>query len=88
MDPDAYFKRIVPPDTRPGAWRWVHTLGMLGEVAIYYAHDLPLLAQMPALFWQEPLGVENTQHVVKELAHSWNPQEDQQVVESLPEDVT
>ena len=185
MDPDAYFKRMVQPDTRPGVWRWDDIVGVLDEmdrspkrypayrrfcalvntdfsgapgaspavfmgvqrihpgehvpphrhnsVAIYYwiqgsgkaivgdeeirfkagdffscpawhaheffndgdedmimiaVHDLPLLAQMRALFWQEPLGTENTQHVVKERAHAWNPQEDQEVVESLPEIVT
>jgi gentisate 1,2-dioxygenase len=58
------------------------------DMIMIAVHDLPLLAQMRALFWQEPLGTENTQHVVKERAHSWNPQEDQQIVESLPEIVT
>jgi gentisate 1,2-dioxygenase len=185
MDPDAYFKRMVPSDTRPGVWRWDDVVGVLDEmdkhpkrypayrrfcalvntdfegapgaspavfmgvqrihpgehvpahrhnsVAIYYwiqgsgkaivgdeeirfkagdffscpawhaheffndgdedmimiaVHDLPLLAQMRALFWQEPLGQEHTQHVVKEQAHSWSPIDDKQAVESLPAIVT
>jgi gentisate 1,2-dioxygenase len=180
MDPDAYFKRMVQPDTRPGVWRWDDIAATLDEmdkspkrypayrrfcalvnndfegapgaspavfmgvqrihpgehvpahrhnsVAIYYwitgsgkaivgdeeirfkagdffscpawhaheffndgdedmimiaVHDLPLLAQMRALFWQEPIGQEHTQHVVQERAHSWSPVDDKETVENL-----
>lgn len=38
-------------------------------------HDLTLLAQMRALFWEEPLGRENIQHLVTDEAGSWNAEE-------------
>jgi len=38
-------------------------------------HDMTLLAHARALFWQEPLGHENTQHLVREEAASWSAQE-------------
>ncbi len=181
MDPDAYFRNMVPNDTRPGVWRWEDIQAVLDEmdkypkrypayrrfcalvntdwegvpgaspalfmgvqrihpgehvvphrhnsVALYYwiqgsgkavvgdqeirfkagdffscpawhaheffndgdedmimiaVHDLPLLAQMRALFWEEPLGQENIQHMVKERAASWSPGENWQAVEAAP----
>jgi hypothetical protein len=47
-------------------------------------HDLPLLAQARALFWQEPIGEENTQHLVRERAASWSAEEDHEDVASAP----
>jgi len=32
MDPDAYFKRMVQPDTRPGVWRWEDIAATLDEM--------------------------------------------------------
>lgn len=181
MDPDTYFKRMVPSDTRPGVWRWEDIQNVLdgmdkhpkrypayrrfcalvnsdfegvpgaspaifmgvqrihpGEhvtphrhnsVALYYwiqgsgkavvgdreirfkagdffscpawhaheffndgeedmvmiaVHDLPLLGQLRALFWQEPLGDENTQHMVRQTAASWTPLEGVEAVQNLP----
>ncbi len=181
MDPDTYFKSMVPGDTRPGVWRWEDIQHVLDEmdkhpkrypayrrfcalvnsdfegvpgaspaifmgvqrihpgehvtphrhnsVALYYwiqgsgkaivgdeeirfkagdffscpawhaheffndgdedmvmiaVHDLPLLGQLRALFWQEPLGDENTQHMVRQKAASWTPKEDWQAVKNLP----
>ncbi|MDE3074325.1 MAG: cupin domain-containing protein [Chloroflexota bacterium] len=181
MDPDTYFKSMIPNDTRPGVWRWKDIQGVLDDmdkypkrypayrrfcalvneefdgapgaspaifmgvqrihpgehvtphrhnsVAIYYwiqgsgkaivgdheirfqagdffscpawhsheffndgtedmvmiaVHDLPLLAQLRALFWQEPIGNEHTQHMVKEKAASWTPLEGRKAVEHLP----
>jgi gentisate 1,2-dioxygenase len=181
MDPDAYFSRMVPPDTKPGVWRWEDIVQVLDEmdespkrypayrrfaalvneqwdgapgasplvfigvqrikkgeslpghrhnsVAIYYwiqgrgrayvdgteitfkagdfftcpawhdhsfvndgdedmimiaVHDLPLLAQARALFWQEPIGDENTQHLVREQAGSWSAEETREDVENAP----
>lgn len=181
MDPDTYFKRMVPSDTRPGVWRWEDIQQVLdgmdkhpkrypayrrfcalvnsdfegvpgaspaifmgvqrihpGEhvtphrhnsVALYYwiqgsgkaivgdeeirfkagdffscpawhaheffndgaedmvmiaVHDLPLLGQLRALFWQEPLGDENTQHMVRQKAVSWTPLEGVEAVKNLP----
>jgi gentisate 1,2-dioxygenase len=172
MDPDAYFSRMVPTDTKPGVWRWEDIETVLDEmerkpkrypayrrfaalvndqwegapgcsplifvgvqrikageslpghrhnsVAIYYwikgegrafvddtvipfkagdfftcpawhdhsfindgdedmvmiaVHDLPILAQARALFWQEPIGDENTQHLVREKAGSFSAEE-------------
>lgn len=181
MDPDAYFKAMVPPDTAPGVWRWDDIEDVLqqmserpkrypayrrfaalvnqqwegapgasplifvgvqrihaGEelpghrhnsVAIYYwiegsgkalvdgkeirfeagdfftcpawhdhsfvndgdgpmtmiaIHDLPLLAQARALFWEEPIGAENVQHLVREDAGAWSAQEEREVLEAAP----
>jgi quercetin dioxygenase-like cupin family protein len=181
MDPDAYFSRMVPTDTKPGVWRWDDIENVLNEmdkipkrypayrrfaalvnqqwegapgasplifvgvqrihageelpghrhnsVAIYYwisgsgyavvddtvirfkagdfftcpawhdhsfvndgdedmtmiaVHDLPILAQARALFWQEPIGDENTQHLVRERAGSWSAQESREVAEAAP----
>jgi gentisate 1,2-dioxygenase len=181
MDPDTYFKRMVPNDTRPGVWRWDDIQGVLDQmdkhpkrypayrrfcalvnsdfdgvpgaspaifmgvqrihpgehvtphrhnsVALYYwiqgsgkavvgddeirfkagdffscpawhaheffndgdedmvmiaVHDLPLLGQLRALFWQEPLGDDNTQHMVRQKAASWTPLEDEEAVKNLP----
>jgi gentisate 1,2-dioxygenase len=181
MDPDAYFKQMVPTDTAPGVWRWQAISNVLDEmdkqpkrypayrrfaalvnqqwegapgasplifvgvqrihkgetlpghrhnsVAIYYwiegegvahvdgkeipfttgdfftcpawhdhsfvntgdgdmtmiaIHDLPILAQARALFWQEPVGDENTQHMVREQAGSWSAQEDGEVLAAAP----
>src|SRR5256885_2198140 len=72
MDPDAYFKAMVPPDTAPGVWRWDDIQG------------LPLLAQARALFWEEPIGHDNVQHIVREGAGSWSAQEERETVESAP----
>lgn len=38
-------------------------------------HDMTLLAQMRALMWEEPLGRENIQHLVRERASSWSAEE-------------
>jgi gentisate 1,2-dioxygenase len=38
-------------------------------------HDMTLLAQMRALMWEEPLGQENIQHLVRERATSWSAEE-------------
>ena len=181
MDPDAYFKRMVQPDTAPGVWRWDDIEEVLQEmkkrpkrypayrrfaalvnqqwegapgasplifvgvqrihkgeslpghrhnsVAIYYwiegegvatvdgkeipfkagdfftcpawhdhsfvntgdgdmtmiaIHDLPILAQARALFWEEPVGSENIQHMVREQAGSWSAQEEAEVLEAAP----
>jgi gentisate 1,2-dioxygenase len=181
MDPDAYFKAMVPPDTAPGVWRWDDIEAVLTEmrkqpkrypaarrfaalvnqqwegapgasplvfvgvqrihageelpghrhnsVAIYYwingsgkalvngkeirfkagdfftcpawhdhsfvndgdedmtmiaIHDLPLLAQARALFWEEPIGHENVQHIVREGAGSWSAKEEREAVETAP----
>lgn len=35
-------------------------------------HDMTLLAHMRALFWEEPLGHENIQHLVRQEAGSWS----------------
>lgn len=48
-------------------------------------HDLPILAQMRALFWEEPLGQENIQHVVKSVAASWSADETEEDVAKLEE---
>jgi Gentisate 1,2-dioxygenase len=182
MDPDAYFKAMVPTDTEPGVWRWDAIQGVLDEmekmpkrypayrrfaalvnqqwdgapgaspmifvgvqrikvgedlpghrhnsVAIYYwiqgkgrafvdgktipfskgdvftcpawhdhsftndgdedmvmlaIHDLPLLAQARALFWEEPIGDENIQHLVRERAGSWSAQEEAEVLDAAPQ---
>lgn len=181
MDPDTYFKRMVPSDTRPGVWRWSDIQDVLDEmdkhpkrypayrrfcalvnsdfegvpgaspaifmgvqrihpgehvtphrhnsVALYYwiqgsgkaivgdeeirfkagdffscpawhsheffndgdedmvmiaVHDLPLLGQLRALFWQEPIGDKNTQHMVRQEAASWTPLEGEEAVKNLP----
>jgi gentisate 1,2-dioxygenase len=181
MDPDAYFKKMVPTDTKPGVWRWDAIARVLDEmdakpkrypayrrfaalvnqqwegapgaspmifigvqrikagetlpghrhnsVAIYFwiqgsghaeidgvmvpfskgdvftcpawhdhsfvndgdedmimlaVHDLPLLAQARALFWEEPIGAENIQHIVRESAGSWSAEEDSSVLEAAP----
>lgn len=47
-------------------------------------HDLPILAQARALFWEEPLGKDNIQHLVKDRAASWSAKETQEDVESAP----
>lgn len=47
-------------------------------------HDLTILAQMRALFWQEPLGEENTQHLVRESAASWSAEESDEHLADLP----
>jgi gentisate 1,2-dioxygenase len=185
MDPDTYFKSMVPSDTRPGVWRWDDIQHVLDEmdkhpkrypayrrfcalvnsdfdgvpgaspaifmgvqrihpgehvtphrhnsVALYYwiqgsgkaivgdeeirfkagdffscpawhaheffndgdedmimiaVHDLPLLGQLRALFWEEPLGQENIQHMVRQKAASWTPKEDFEAVKNLPSVVT
>ncbi|OJU50889.1 MAG: hypothetical protein BGO03_13695 [Mesorhizobium sp. 61-13] len=46
-------------------------------------HDLPILAQMRALFWEEPMGQENIQHIVKSEAASWNADEQEEDVANL-----
>jgi gentisate 1,2-dioxygenase len=181
MDPDAYFKRMVPTDTMPGVWRWKAISAVLDEmdqkpkrypayrrfaalvnqqwegapgcsplifvgvqrikagetlpghrhnsVAIYYwisgsghaeidgvmvpfnqgdvftcpawhdhsfvndgdedmimlaVHDLPILAQARALFWEEPIGAENIQHIVREQAASFSAQEEADALDQAP----
>lgn len=54
------------------------------DMVMIAVHDLPLLAQGRALFWQEPIGDENTRHVVKESAEAWSAQETREIVESAP----
>lgn len=182
MDPDAYFSRMVPTDTKPGVWRWEDIEAVLDQmetkpkrypayrrfaalvndqwegapgasplifigvqrikageslpghrhnsVAIYYwiqgegrafvddtvipfktgdfftcpawhdhsfindgdddmimiaVHDLPILAQARALFWQEPIGDENTQHLVREKAGSWSAEETWEDTDAAPQ---
>ena len=55
-----------------------------GDATMIAIHDLPLLAQARALFWQEPIGAENTQHLVRERAASWSAEEDHADVASVP----
>jgi gentisate 1,2-dioxygenase len=42
------------------------------DLIMFSIHDLPILAQMRALFWEEPAGRENIQHIVKSEAASWS----------------
>ena len=56
-----------------------------GDMVMIAIHDLPLLAQARALFWQEPLGNENTQHVVRGRAGSWSAEESSEVLEAAPQ---
>jgi gentisate 1,2-dioxygenase len=55
-----------------------------GDATMIAIHDLPLLAQARALFWQEPIGEENTQHLVRERAVSWSAKESHEDVASVP----
>jgi len=55
------------------------------DMVMIAIHDLPLLAQARALFWEEPLGRENIQHVVKERAGSWSAEESREVLEAAPQ---
>lgn len=55
------------------------------DMTMIAVHDLPLLAQARALFWQEPLGDDNTQHIVRERAGSWSAKEEREVLESAPQ---
>lgn len=48
-------------------------------------HDLTMLSQQRALFWEEPLGQENIQHIVRAQAASWSAEESAEDVEDLPE---
>lgn len=45
------------------------------DMVMIAIHDMTLLAHARALFWQEPLGHENTQHLVRETAGSWSAEE-------------
>ena len=45
------------------------------DMVMIAVHDLPILAQARALFWQEPIGDENTQPLVREKAGSWSAEE-------------
>ena len=47
-------------------------------------HDLTMLAQQRALFWEEPIGQENIQHLVREQAASWSAQETAEDMANLP----
>ncbi len=42
------------------------------DMTMIAIHDMTLLAQMRALFWEEPLGQENIQHLVRGTAASWS----------------
>lgn len=53
------------------------------DMIMFAIHDLPILAQMRALFWEEPLGNENIQHVVKAEAASWSAKESEKDVAKL-----
>lgn len=53
------------------------------DLIMFSIHDLPILAQMRALFWEEPMGHENIQHIVKSQAASWNASESEEDVASL-----
>jgi gentisate 1,2-dioxygenase len=55
-----------------------------GDATMIAVHDIPLLAQARALFWQEPIGEENTQHLVQERAASWSAQENHEDVAAVP----
>lgn len=54
------------------------------DMIMIAVHDLPLLAQARALFWEEPIGAENIQHLVRERAGSWSAQEGREVLEAAP----
>jgi gentisate 1,2-dioxygenase len=54
------------------------------DMIMIAVHDLPLLAQARALFWEEPIGAENIQHLVRERAGSWSAQEEREVLEAAP----
>lgn len=54
------------------------------DMVMIAIHDLPLLAQARALFWEEPLGAENIQQVVRERAASWSAQETTSDVDEAP----
>ena len=54
------------------------------DMTMIAVHDLPLLAQGRALFWEEPIGRENIQHLVREGAGSWSAEEDAETVAAAP----
>ena len=54
------------------------------DMVMIAIHDLPLLAQARALFWEEPLGADNVQHVVRERASSWSAAEGPADLEGAP----
>src|SRR5713226_2314790 len=58
------------------------------DMIMIAVQDLPLLGQLRALFWEEPLGQENIQHMVRQKAASWTPKEDFEAVKNLPSVVT
>lgn len=55
------------------------------DLIMFSVHDLPILAQMRALFWEEPVGQGNAQQIVKAKSASWNAQETEQEVANLRE---
>lgn len=55
------------------------------DMIMIAVHDLPLLAQARALFWEEPIGHENIQHLVRERAGSWSAKESREVREAAPQ---
>ena len=55
-----------------------------GDMVMIAIHDLPLLAQARALFWEEPLGADNVQHLVRERAASWSAAERPADLEGAP----
>lgn len=67
------------------AWQ-AHSFVNDGEddMVMIAIHDLPLLAQARALFWEEPLGSANIQHVVREQAGSWSAEETAEIVDAAP----
>lgn len=54
------------------------------DMTMIAVHDLPLLAQARALFWEEPIGRENIQHLVRERAGSWSAEESSEAVAAAP----
>lgn len=54
------------------------------EMVMIAIHDLPLLAQARALFWEEPLGEENVQHIVRGRAGSWSAKETAADLDAAP----
>jgi gentisate 1,2-dioxygenase len=55
------------------------------DMVMLAIHDLPLLAQARARFWEDPIVAEKNQHIVRESAGSWSAQEDGAVLDAAPQ---
>ncbi|MES2538678.1 MAG: cupin domain-containing protein [Pseudomonadota bacterium] len=53
------------------------------DLIMFSVHDLPILAQMRALFWEEPVGQGNIQQIVKSKSASWTAAESEEDVANL-----